>query len=282
MNRKWLFSLAIALILVGIIGMAANKFKFGEELVSYQNRWDLQDAVNLKKLTIASNMYVSFAFEDSGDANGYIAFDGKLKPEHIDILEAFKPAGQEIDLDLTTADSFQFMSVDFHSPKGKITIVLPSSTKLEELDLSTLSDSIQVIGASSKSIAISVRSGNINMNGIVADQLSVENISGSIRGSDIQASTQLVNHSGNVELKDMEGPVDIEVTSGDVNVGLLGVSSVNILCRSGNVKVQPDPSFRGFYDLKSLTGSISAPESLKETTDTIQVETYSGNIDIVH
>lgn len=262
--------------------MAANKFKFGEELVSYQNRWDLQDAVNLKKLTITSNMNVSFAFEDSGDDNGYIAFDGKLKPEHVDILEAFKPAGQEIDLDLTTADSFQFMSVDFHSPKGKITIVLPSSTKLEELDLSTLSDNIQVSGASSKSIAISVKSGNINMNGIVADQLNVENISGSIRGSDIQASAQLVNHSGDVELKDMEGPVDIEVTSGNVNVGLLGVSSVNILCRSGNVKVQPDPSFRGFYDLKSLTGSISAPESLKETTDTIQVETYSGNIDIVH
>lgn len=282
MNRKWLFSLAIALILVGIIGMAANKFKFGEELVSYQNRWDLQDAVNLKKLTITSNMNVSFAFEDSGDDNGYIAFDGKLKPEHVDILEAFKPAGQEIDLDLTTADSFQFMSVDFHSPKGKITIVLPSSTKLEELDLSTLSDNIQVSGASSKSIAISVKSGNINMNGIVADQLNVENISGSIRGSDIQASAQLVNHSGDVELKDMEGPVDIEVTSGNVNVGLLGVSSVNILCRSGNVKVQPDPSFRGFYDLKSLTGSISAPESLKEATDTIQVETYSGNIDIVH
>lgn len=282
MNRKWLFSLAIALILVGIIGMAANKFKFGEELVSYQNRWDLQDAVNLKKLTITSNMNVSFAFEDSGDDNGYIAFDGKLKPEHVDILEAFKPAGQEIDLDLTTADSFQFMSVDFHSPKGKITIVLPSSTKLEELDLSTLSDNIQVSGASSKSIAISVKSGNINMNGIVADQLNVENISGSIRGSDIQASAQLVNHSGDVELKDMEGSVDIEVTSGNVNVGLLGVSSVNILCRSGNVKVQPDPSFRGFYDLKSLTGSISAPESLKEATDTIQVETYSGNIDIVH
>lgn len=282
MNRKWLFSLAIALILVGIIGMAANKFKFGEELVSYQNRWELQDAVNLKKLEITSSINVSFAFEDSGNANGYIAFDGKLKPEHVDILEAFKPVGQVIDLDLTTADSYQFMSVDFHSPKGKLTIVLPSSTKLEELDLSTLSDNIQVSGASSKSIAISVKSGNINMSGIRADQLNVENISGSIRGSDIQASTQLVNHSGNVELKDMEGPVDIEVTSGNVNVGLLGVSSVNILCRSGDVKVQPDPSFRGFYDLKSLTGSISAPESLKETTDTIQVETYSGNIDIVH
>ena len=73
----------------------------------------------------------------------------------------------------------------------------------------------------------------------------------------------------------MEGPLDIEVTSGNVNAGLLGVSSVNILCRSGNVKVQPDPSFRGFYDLKTLSGSVSAPESLKETTDTIQVETYS-------
>lgn len=282
MNRKWLFSLAIALILVGIIGMALNKFKFGEELVSYQNRWDLQDAVNLKKLTIASNINISFAFEDSGDSNGYIAFDGKLKPEHVDILKNFNPSGPEVKLDLTTPSSFQLMSVGFRSPKGKLTIVLPSSTKLDELDLSTLSDNIQVSGASSKMIDISVKSGDINMSGIQAEQLSVENISGNIRGSDIRASTQMVNHSGNVVLKNMEGPVDVEVTSGNVNVGLLGVSSVNILCRSGNVKVQPDPSFRGFYDLKTLSGDVSAPESLKETTDTIQVETYSGNIDIVH
>ncbi|WP_164817411.1 DUF4097 family beta strand repeat-containing protein [Paenibacillus lautus] len=281
MNRKWLFSLAIALILVGIVGMAANKFKFGEDLVSYQNRWDLQDAVNLKKLTIASNINISFAFEDSGDSNGYIAFDGKLKPEHVDILKNFNPSGPEVELDLTTPSTFQLMSVDFRSPKGKLTIGLPSSTQLDELDLSTLSDNIQVSGASSKMVDISVKSGNINMSDIRADQLNVENISGNIRGSVIQASTQIVNHSGKVELKDMEGPLDIEVTSGNVNVGLLGVSSVNILCRSGNVKVQPDPSFRGFYDLKSLTGSISAPESLKETTDTIQVESYSGNIDIV-
>ncbi|WP_339290777.1 DUF4097 family beta strand repeat-containing protein [Paenibacillus sp. FSL W8-0187] len=282
MNRKWLFSLAIALILVGIIGMALNKFKFGEELVSYQNRWDLQDAVNLKKLTIASNINISFAFEDSGDSNGYIAFDGKLKPEHVDILKNFNPSGPEVKLDLTTPSTFQLMSVGFRSPKGKLTIVLPSSTKLDELDLSTLSDNIQVSGASSKMIDISVKSGDINMSGIQAEQLSVENISGNIRGSDIRASTQMVNHSGNVVLKNMEGPVDVEVTSGNVNVGLLGVSSVNILCRSGNVKVQPDPSFRGFYDLKTLSGDVSAPESLKETTDTIQVETYSGNIDIVH
>ncbi|RAR43448.1 hypothetical protein DP091_13140 [Paenibacillus sp. MDMC362] len=262
--------------------MAANKFKFGEELVSYQNRWNLQDAVNLKKLTIASNMNISFAFEDSGDSSGYIAFDGKLKPEHVDILKNFSPSGPEVELDLTTPSTFQLMSVDLHSPKGKLTIVLPSSTQLDELDLSTLSDNIQVSGASSKVVDISVKSGNINMSGIQAEQLSVENVSGSIRGSDIRASTRLVNHSGNVVLKNMEGPLDIEVTSGNVNVGLLGVSSVNILCRSGNVKVQPDPSFRGFYDLKTLSGSVSAPESLKETTDTIQVETYSGNIDIVH
>ncbi|MEC0256065.1 DUF4097 family beta strand repeat-containing protein [Paenibacillus lautus] len=282
MNRKWLFSLAIALILVGIVGMAANKFKFGEELVSYQNRWDLQDAVNLKKLTIASNINISFAFEDSGDSNGYIAFDGRLKPEHVDILKNFNPSGPEVKLDLTTPSTLQLMSVDFRSPKGKLTIMLPSSTQLDELDLSTLSDNIQVSGASSKMVDISVKSGNIIMSDIRADQLNVENISGNIRGSVIQASTQIVNHSGNVVLKDMEGPVDIEVTSGNVNVGLLGVSSVNILCRSGNVKVQPDPSFRGFYDLKALSGSVSAPESRKETTDTIQVETYSGNIDIVH
>ncbi|MBX4147639.1 DUF4097 family beta strand repeat-containing protein [Paenibacillus lautus] len=282
MNRKWLFSLAIALILVGIVGMAANKFKFGEDLVSYQNRWDLQDAVNLKKLTIASNINISFAFEDSGDSNGYIAFDGKLKPEHVDILKNFNPSGSEVKLDLTTPSTFQLMSVDFRSPKGTLTIVLPSTTQLDELDLSTISDNIQVSGASSKVVDISVKSGSINLSGIQAEQLSVENISGSIRGSDIRASTRLVNHSGNVVLKNMEGPLDIEVTSGNVNAGLLGVSSVNILCRSGNVKVQPDPSFRGFYDLKTLSGSVSAPESLKETTDTIQVETYSGNIDIVH
>nr|WP_251035374.1 DUF4097 family beta strand repeat-containing protein [Paenibacillus sp. ISL-20] len=262
--------------------MAANQFKFGEELISYQNKWDLQNAENLKKLKITSNIDISFSFEDSVDSSGYIAFDGKLKPEYVDVLKNFNPSGPEVELDLTTPSTFQLMSVDFRSPKGKLTIVLPSSTQLGELDLSTLSDNIQVSGASSKMVDISVKSGNINMSNIRADQLNVKNISGNIRGSVIQASTQIVNHSGIVVLKDMEGPVDIEVTSGSVNVGLLGVSSVNILCRSGNVKVQPDPSFRGFYDLKTLSGDVSAPESLKETTDTIQVETYSGNIDIVH
>lgn len=277
-----MISLATALILVGIIGMAANKFKFGEELIRYQNKWELEDAENLKKLSISSNMEINFTFEDSGDAGGYIAFDGKLKPEYIDILQSFNPSGSEIELNLTPPHKLQFMSVDFYSPKGKLTVVLPSSTKLDDLELSTFSNNIQVNGASSKTVAISVKSGNIKLSQIRAEQLNVENISGYIRGSDIQASTQLVNYSGNVLLEDMEGPVDIEVSSGNVNLGLVGVSPVNILCRSGDVKVQPDPTFRGFYDLKSLSGSVRAPESLKETTDTIQIETYSGNIDIVH
>ncbi|CAM3367727.1 hypothetical protein PVOR_22084 [Paenibacillus vortex V453] len=282
MNKKWLFSTAIALILVGIVGMAAYQFKFGEELISYQNKWELQDAENLKKLRISSNIEIDFAFEDSGDSGGYIAFDGKLRPEYIDILQSFHPSGSEIELDLTPSYKIQFMSVDFHSPKGKLTVVLPSSTKLDDLELSTFSDNIHVKGASSKTVDISVKSGNINMSEIRAEQLNVENISGNIRGFDIQASTQLVNHSGNVVLKDLEGPVDIEVSSGNVNLGLVGVSPVQILCRSGDVKVQPDPSFRGFYDLKSLSGSVKAPEAMEETTDTIQIQTYSGNIDIVH
>ncbi|MGG3279601.1 DUF4097 family beta strand repeat-containing protein [Paenibacillus solani] len=261
--------------------MAANKFKFGEDLISYQNRWGLQDADSLKKIKIISDAKMNFAFEDSNDSEGYIAIDGTLQPKQVEVLQAFSPSGSEINLDLTLPDSIQFMSVGFRSPKGKVTIALPSGTKLDELELSTLSDNIQVSGASSKSVSISAKSGNITMNDIRAEHLNAETYSGNIRGSDIKASSRLINLSGNVVMKDLEGPSDIEVTSGNVNVGLLGVSSVNILNRSGDVKVQPDPSFRGFYDLKSWTGSISAPESLKETTDTIQVQAYSGDIRIV-
>lgn len=280
MKRK-LFSLAIALIFIGIIGMAANKFKFGEELISYQNRWDLQHADSLNKIKIISDAKMNFVFEESRESEGYIAIDGTLEPKQVEILQAFSPSNSAIDLDLTLPDSIQFMSVGFRSPKGKITIALPSGMMLDELELSTLSDNIQVSGASSKTISISAKSGNITMNGIRAEHLNAETYSGNIRGSDIKASTRLINLSGNVVMKDLEGPSDIEVTSGNVNVELLGVSSVNILNRSGDVKVQPDSSFRGFYDLKSWTGSISAPESLKETTDTIQVQAYSGDIHIV-
>lgn len=261
--------------------MAANKFKFGEDLISYQNKWELHDPDNLKKIKITGDMTFNFAFENSSDSEGYIAFDGFIKPEQLKVLKAFSPSAHEVDLNLTLPDTFQFMSMDFRSPKGKITIVLPSGTKLEEIELSTFSDNIQVSGASSKMLSILAKSGNIDLSGIQADHLLAETYSGHIHGSDIQASSRLINRSGDVVIKDMEGPMDIEVNSGDVNVEQLDVSSVNIVSRSGNVKVQPAPTFRGFYDLKAWSGSITAPEPLEQTTDTIRVETYSGNIHII-
>ncbi|WP_459967173.1 DUF4097 family beta strand repeat-containing protein [Paenibacillus sp. JCM 10914] len=282
MNKKWLFTLAFVLILVGIVGMAMNKFKFYEDLVSYEKRWDLQASQDIKLLEIRSNLNLNITFESSLDDTGYINLEGNIKPEHAEILNAFQPIDANIRMDFSDANTFEFLGFDFRMPKANMTIVLPQHTSLQELDMVALTGNIQLNDATADDMNLLVAAGNIELNRIQANRLVVKNVAGKITGNNIQAEAEMNTVAGDIVLKDMEGPLDIQVTTGSVQADLTGVHKVNILCRAGNVKVAPDASFRGYYNLKALAGTVKAPKAMEETNDMIQVETYSGNITIVH
>lgn len=281
MIKKLLFTFAAVLILIGIAGMAVNNFKFGEDLVTYEKRWELKDTEALKQLRLSSGFATEIAFETSSDNTSSISFEGTIKQEHADILNAFDPAGSEIDLDLTTPPAIEFLGVNFRFPKGKLTVSLPAGKELEALMVSSLSNNIRLNGASSKRIDISLTSGDIVLNQVNAEQLTIENKSGDIKGTGIQAATSIKNRSGNIRLKDLEGPAEVNLISGDINLGLLGSSPVRIMCKSGDIDVRPDASFRGVYELTTHSGSVDAPDSPGETNDTIHVETHSGDIRIL-
>lgn len=280
MNKKKLSIVAMLLIAVGFIGMAFNKFQFGPEYVNYTRQWDLGEN-QLKTLNISSSININVSVNKGESSSGYIKFEGNIYPELAEALDQLEPSGSEFNMDMFSSVTLQIFSVDFRSPKGTIDVVLPDQSNLEELVITSHSNNIKLADASSQRIDISVTSGNVSLTNINSDQLNVEVFSGNIEGSDIQSPVKLTNRSGNVKLDQLDGPVDIESFSGSINLGLRGTSPVNVLGRSGNITVRPDPSFRGFYDLKTLSGNVKAPDSLRETTDTIKIETFSGNITII-
>ncbi|MEX3616951.1 hypothetical protein VVS51_10935 [Paenibacillus glucanolyticus] len=55
---------------------------------------------------------------------------------------------------------------------------------------------------------------------------------------------------------------------------------MDISVRTGDVTLSPDPEFKGFFDLKTTSGHITAPESPQETTEVIKVRAASGDIRI--
>ncbi|MNP77902.1 hypothetical protein D3C76_1754200 [compost metagenome] len=56
--------------------------------------------------------------------------------------------------------------------------------------------------------------------------------------------------------------------------------NLDISVGSGNASLSTDAQFKGFYDLHTGSGNITAPDSLRQTQDLIKVRTTSGNIRI--
>ncbi|MUG66652.1 DUF4097 family beta strand repeat protein [Paenibacillus campinasensis] len=279
MNKKMKI-LAVLLIAVGFAGMAVNKFKFGPEYMNYTREWELKED-QLVSLDIKSGINMNISVRAGESSSGYIRFEGLIPPELVEALEGLALSGSVLEMDIMSPMRPQIMAADIRTPKGTIDVVLPDQSRLEEFTISSHANNIKLNNAASKRIDISVGSGNITLANITADQLHMDLSSGNIVASDIEAPIELLSRSGNVKLDQVSGPVNIESYSGSINLVMRDNFPVNIQGRSGNISVQPASTFRGFYDLKTDSGNVKAPDSPKETTDTITVETYSGNITIV-
>lgn len=279
MKHKFLIGTAFALILIGAIGMAFNKFKFEAEYPAYQQRWTVT-AQDLKKLAIEGNVDMEVSFETGEGSEGYIDFQGNVHQEVIDRLKQLKPEGSEFKMDLYPPETFKVFSVNLQSARGKLQVVLPKSTRLDELSLSSNSSDLEVSSASAKKMKIKSLSGHIKLNEITADELILNNHSGDISGTGITGGVKAGTLSGSIDLKQLEGESYSETHSGSVELTLKGVSSIDVKTLSGDVDIVPDPGFDGFYEATTLSGDITIPKSPKESKHTIKVDTHSGNIDI--
>ncbi|MGM1045174.1 MAG: DUF4097 family beta strand repeat-containing protein [Bacillota bacterium] len=279
MKHKYLVATALVLILIGVAGMAYHKFKFEDEYPEHKQTWALNPD-EIKKLHITSNYDVDISFSSSTGGEGYVEFLGNMHPKVIDQLKELTAVGPEFSIDLTPPSTTQFLSVNLKSPKGKINVALPKETELEDLAISTMSADIKLEGATSNNIDISSLSGSIYLTNLKANELKLDTHSGDINGDDIRSYVQASSLSGEIDLKQIEGTANLETYSGDVEISQRGVSSITATTLSGDVEITPDPDFNGFYETKTLSGSVNIPESPKESKHTIKADTHSGDIDI--
>ncbi|MCK8488167.1 DUF4097 domain-containing protein [Paenibacillus sp. MBLB2552] len=313
-TKRWSF-IGILLILAGFAGMAYQHFDFGDQLPAHQQKWTFEQGA-LKKLLIDSDYDVELELIDSPDGTNYVEINGNMEQRTIDTLKVTQISGDTLKLDLQDDFDWTFFSVNFQSTKQRITVALSDKSKLDRIDYKSNSSNGTFRGLRAGDIDMSIGSGNLRAENVTAGQLKLASTSGNITAENIQGNTEIKLTSGSIRIDSLQGDLMAKSTSGNITANQVQgtsqatVSSGNIRFErftgdgsfkstsgnitlseqrsdnlditvgSGNATLSTDAQFKGFYDLHTGSGNISAPDSLRQTQDLIKVRTTSGNIRI--
>lgn len=311
-NKRWSF-IAIILVAIGLAGMAYQQFEFGEDLPHHNQKWTLNQ---LKSLTINSDYDVDVKFINSNDNSNYVEISGNMKQDTIDLLKETDASDDSLKLNVTQESSWSFISFNFNSTKLQITVALSNREDLDDVQFKLKSNNGTFSDLSGKTIQISSTSGNLALNTVRTNQLTVKNASGNITANQVEGDTEIKLSSGNIKINELSGSLKISSTSGNItaehvngsvtssltsgttkftnftgagvfkstsgDITLTGQrsDSLDINNKSGNVTLSLDNGFKGIYDLKTTSGNIDAPESPRQNTDLIKIRVTSGNIRI--
>lgn len=313
-TKRWSF-IGILLILAGFAGMAYQHFDFGEKLPTHQQKWTFEQGA-LKALLVDSDYDVDMEFIPSPDGTNYVEVSGNMDQKTIDALKATQISGDTLKLDLQDDFDWTFFSVNFQSTKQRITVALSDKGELDRIGYKSGSSNGTFRGLRAGDIDLSIGSGNLRAENITSDRMSLastsgnitaENIrghaeikltsgsiridtlqgdliakstSGNITANQVQGTVQATVNSGNIRFERFTGNGSFKATSGNITLSEQRSDNLDISVGSGNASLSTDAQFKGFYDLHTSSGNITAPDSLRQTQDLIKVRATSGNIRI--
>jgi len=318
--KKILIALGIICMLIGGVGVISTNFNFGQTSngTFYEKEWTFSKD-ELKNFKIDSSLSIDVQMVSSADDHGSVRISGTAPKEVIEQVEAAKISNGTLDLNLREKSKY-FAFFNFSSlSKQKIVITmseqeildsLTTTTNAASMDLSNLRAHKADIGSSAGSVSVtnlyadqakvSSSSGSISILEVLADQLDVsskagsvrvdqaaaENISigatsGSIKGTKLKGNMHVSGSAGSVRLEQVTSDnLTVKTSSGSIHLTDLLTKSADIESSAGSVSLTVPESFGGIYDLRSNAGSISAPDSKKQTNEVIKVRTSSGSISI--
>ncbi|WP_018750078.1 DUF4097 family beta strand repeat-containing protein [Paenibacillus sanguinis] len=313
-HKKWLL-FGLGLILVGFAGMVWQKFDFGDSLPSHQQRWTFEEG-QLKNLAIDSTYSTDIEFVDSPDGTSYVEISGNMDPEVINHLIDTNSSGDALQLSLQHSPKWSFFSMNFQSTRQRITVALASSDSLQNISYSASSANGEFRNLRADNITLSTASGNLKAESITAHRLQLATEGGNIAAKQIEGDTDIKVDSGRIQVDALQGTLTAETQEGNMSVrnttgmiqattlsgrieldhytgnGVLATTSgdirlknqrsdnLDISTESGEIRLSPDAAFKGWYDLQTSAGKITAPESLRQTEDIIKARSFSGDIRI--
>lgn len=268
----------LILIIIGIIGISSNKFKFGVELTEYHQKWNL-DTATFNHLIINSEYDTDIEFVHSTDGTQTIEIKGNLEEKTIKQLEQLSLENGKLEVNMVD-DSIRFFKLSFESDIVHLIVSLPAENQLADVNVNFHSSNGKVSNLTAQNVDLSSSSGNLTLQSITARQLHIDLHSGNLTGTDIQSDTIASVGSGNTKFINYSGIGNFSAQSGNIKLVQKTPSSLELSSKSGNVTVIPDPNFKGSFDLHTKSGNVHSPESLRESNDVIKVRTNSGNIKV--
>lgn len=276
MNKQNRVYLIILLIVLSCVGTACQLGNVVDKLSSYEQKWTFKQG-ETSSLVFDSEYDASIDFIKSPDGTNYVEISGNMEQNTIDQLKATEITGDTLDVKLQKA--MKIVATPYKSTKLRIIVALTDDTQLERISYDLHSGNVSLTHVEAKHIDVSVFSGDVKMDGLKG-ALTVESTSGNITAADVVGTADVSLHAGDIKFDRFTGNGVFQVTSGNVTLTEQRSDLLDISVRSGQVALSPDPEFKGFFDLKTTTGRVIAPDPLQETTDVIKVRVISGHIRI--
>lgn len=278
-GKTW--KIGLGLIIIGLIGMAFLRFDFSsaEGKINMEKRWTFSstDLAHLEVISGSTNVDLSFINIASSE-QPYVHIEGEAREDVVKKIEATELANQKLSLDLTSKD-WELFSFGFVANRTiEISVALPGDVVLETVQFDGQSANGKMNNVKGNDVRIESTSGNIRFNRIEANQITLKCTSGNIVGSGLVGTSDIACRSGNINIDGIAGETNASITSGNITLKQTIAANAKVDATSGNVKFDAAPDFAGFYDLRATSGNINAPESPRQTDQSIVIRTKSGNI----
>lgn len=280
MKRK-LWILAFLLVGVGIIGLAFNKFQIGDEgLIRVEKSWSIQGNELNELIVDGASSDVKIEFIESASETANISISGKVEPVVAERIKNTVVAHEALKLDLETNGTVRFVQFGFTDTEINIQVSMPKSDELNHLQVSMSSGNAKVIGAAVDYITLESKSGNATISDIQAIEAAISSQSGNLKIENITSKLMASTDSGNINIKTLTGELDADSKSGNITINQEESSDATVTTSSGDVKFIAANNFDGFYDVRSNSGTVSAPENNGNSDEIIKIKTSSGNITV--
>lgn len=180
-----------------------------------------------------------------------------------------------------------------HTASGNI--LFNEDISLNKLSLKLSSGNVKLKKLITDDADITVSSGTISADSIIASTYNFRMSSGNFKTAEIEGAGDISSTSGNTDIKSYKGGGSIKSTSGNIDIGILSLDSdLEISLTSGNVSADlptAESAISYSFDVlsgsirtnlgsvsKNITGASFRQEHTNSQAPKLSIETTSGNI----
>ncbi|WP_439873830.1 DUF4097 family beta strand repeat-containing protein [Bacillus mycoides] len=215
---KKLFLIAIACIIIGVIGISQTY----EKAVKTAEKGDKEEVIKNETL---KNIEVKLDAGDiivqkSPDSTFYVKQSGDLRKQEIRIAEDGDTLKIKGEIEKGVSFDFSFFTFNFQTPT--VTILVPERS-YQEIKVNSSAGQIEISDVKSDRVSVGTLAGEVDLKHVTAKSVEGSTKAGEVRFKKVIGKVTAKTASGDVYIMDHDPKYDVEAssTAGDVDITLL-------------------------------------------------------------